>query len=89
MVKWRNLVLIQFEFNFEFLSNMVISWSWSLSYLNIAYRIILADFASFFAAKFNVLKGETEMVLKTWSVLKYFEKGILSFLPDLKRSILS
>ena len=26
---------------------------------------------------------DTEPVLKTWSVLKYFEKGTLSFLPDL------
>ena len=33
------------------------------------------------------LRG-TEPVLKTWSVLKYFEKGTLFFLPDLKRTIL-
>ena len=35
----------------------------------------------------TLLRG-TELVLKTWLVLKYFEKGTLSFLPDLKRTIL-
>ena len=40
----------------------------------------------FFFFCYNYRPRGTELVLKTWSVLKYFEERTLS--PDLKRTIL-